>query len=237
MNYLRILSSSLNNFGGTFTFAGGLAPQLDANNQIVFDSAGQPVMIPVTSLERYRRTILFGQLGFTGTQIRALGGGATQLTIAGGNPLLRLSQWDFCTYVQDDWRLRPNFTLGLGLRYEAQPNVERKLNFAPRISFAWSPGASGPMHQARTVIRGGLGIFYERIGESLTLQTLRFNGVTQQQFLVSDPLILDQAGFTLDGVSNVPTVEMLSAFAVRQTTRRLAEDLQAPYTIEIFCKP
>ena len=37
-------------------------------------------MAPITSIERYRRTLLFQQLGDTPAQIRALGGGATQFT-------------------------------------------------------------------------------------------------------------------------------------------------------------
>src|SRR2546422_2239992 len=59
------------NFKGTFTFSGGAAPLLDAKNQPVLDSAGQPVPAPLTSIERYRRTLLFQRLGFTPSQIAA----------------------------------------------------------------------------------------------------------------------------------------------------------------------
>jgi hypothetical protein len=239
LRYIRINNVSPNNFGGTFTFAGGLAPELDANNQVVFDPAtGQPETNFISSLERYRRTLFFqGRINpltnqpYTSTEIRALGGGATQFTIAGGNPEARISQWDFSPYIQDDWRVRPDLTLSLGLRYERQSNISSNLNFAPRVAFAWSPGATS-QRQPKTVIRGGFGIFYERVGEDLSLQALRFNGINQQQFLVTDPTILDSAGFTLDGVTNVPSVETLSAFSTPQTVRRLAEDAQAPYTIQ-----
>lgn len=222
---------SENNFAGTFTFAGGTAPQLDANNQIVLDSAGQPVLVPITSIERYRRTLFFQRQGLSSAQVRNLGGGATQFTIAGGNPEAGISQVDFGAFVQDDWRVRPDFTLSLGLRYEAQTNINTGLNFAPRIAFAWSPGAGG-QGQAKTVIRGGFGIFYDRVGEDLSLQSARFNGTNQQQFLVTDALVLDQAQFTLDAVTNVPTVETLTAFARPQTTWQMADTLQAPYTIQ-----
>src|SRR5437867_3264580 len=47
------------NFQGTFTFSGGPAPVLDANNRPILDAAGQPVLTPITSIERYRRTLLF----------------------------------------------------------------------------------------------------------------------------------------------------------------------------------
>ncbi|HEU4596004.1 MAG TPA: carboxypeptidase regulatory-like domain-containing protein [Pyrinomonadaceae bacterium] len=228
---------SPNNFGGTFSFAGGFAPQLDENDEVVFGAGGEPVIVPITSIERYRRTLLFTQQGLTGAEVRALGGGATQFQIAGGNPEATVKQMDFGAFVQDDWRVRPNFTLSLGLRYEGQTNIGSNLNFAPRLTFAWAPGATGTggrgqQTQPKTVIRGGFGIFYDRVGENLTLQAARFNGVNQQQFLVTDTNILDLARFSLDGVTNVPSVETLTGFALPQTTRLVAEDLQAPYTIQ-----
>ena len=79
---VKLTDFSPNNFGGTFTFSGGNAPQLDANNQIVLDSNGQPVLVPITSIERYRRTLLFQG----NPNMRELGGGVTQFSLAGGNP-------------------------------------------------------------------------------------------------------------------------------------------------------
>jgi hypothetical protein len=229
---ISVSDVSENNFAGTFTFGGGFGPQLDANNQVVLDAAGQPVPVALTSIERYRRTLLFQRQGLTPAQVRALGGGPTQFTIAGGDPEAGVRQLDFGAFIQDDWRVRPDFTLSMGLRYEAQTNINTGLNFAPRIAFAWSPGAGGGQRQARTVIRGGFGVFYDRVGEDLSLQASRFNGTNQQQFLVTDPATLDLAQFTLDGVTNVPTAAGLTAFARPQTTWQVADTLQAPYTIQ-----
>ena len=84
-------------------------------------------------------------------------------------------------YIQDDWHLRPYFTLNLGLRFEAATvptEAQNKLavwrnitdalphlgtpyfsnptlkNFEPRAGFAWDPGRNG-----KTAIRGGFGLF------------------------------------------------------------------------------
>lgn len=174
-----------------------------------------------TSLDQYRNTIL-----------NTPGAFPTQFSIAGGDPQATVRQTDVGLFVQDDWRVNPQLTLSLGLRYENQTNISSNTNFAPRFGFAYAPGAGGNS-KAKTVFRGGFGVFYDRFGESLTLQALRFNGINQQQFVVTDPAILDAVVFTQSGsVSNVPTVQSLTAFAQPQTTRVVAPDLHAPYTMQ-----
>ena len=101
---VRIIDFSPQNFGGTFTFSGGDAPLLDANNQIVRDAQDDPLLVPITSLERYRRTLLFQG----NPDMRLLGGGVTQFSIAGGNPEASVTQRDLGLFVQDEWRIRPS---------------------------------------------------------------------------------------------------------------------------------
>src|SRR5438309_610646 len=242
--YVRVRSIAPSNFGGTYMFAGGNGPALDANDQVVPGAA-----IEITSLERYRRTLLFQKQGLSAAQIRSLGGGATYFSIAGGNAEADVDQSDISLYIQDEWKVRPHFTLSPGLRYENQNNVNSDLNFAPRIGFAWSPTFGGKKtpppatdktntaaaqpgapakpvapSQPKIVVRGGLGIFYNRIAEDLILQALRFNGLNQKQFVVTDPTVLDL-------FPAVPAINLLDAFAQPQTRRVISSDLAPNYSL------
>lgn len=92
----------------------------------------------------------------------------------------------YAFFAQDDWRIHPQFSLNLGLRYELDTDVKNnsrvnelnpiilpflsgkrerdKNNFAPRIGFNWAT------QNGRTSIRGGYGIYYDRI--TLEVQSL-----------------------------------------------------------------
>lgn len=218
------------NFAGSVIFAGGFGPELDPFGNPILGSNGQFILEPLTSIQRYQRTLLLEQLGLSPQAIRALGGGANQLTLSGGNPEARVSQWDLAPFVQDDIRVNPDLILSIGLRYEVQDNISSGFNLAPRVGFSFSPGAKGGT--PKTVIRGGFGIFYDRIGEDLTLRTRHFNGVNTLQYLVTDPQILDSLVFGTGGVSNLPSTAGLASFALPQQTWILAPGLSAPITYQ-----
>jgi hypothetical protein len=61
-------------------------------------------------------------------------------------------------FVQDDYKIRRDLTLNLGLRYEQQTFTDSRLGFAPRAGFAYNFRGDG-----KTVIRGGFGIYYSQI--------------------------------------------------------------------------
>lgn len=208
---------SPNNFGGTYSFAGGVGPELDANNNLIPGGA----MIPITSLERYRRTLLFQSLGYTPAQIRLLGGGASQLTINGGDPAAYVTQWDAGLFGAWDWRASSRLTLSGGLRWEDQTNISNHNNFAPRLGIAYAlDGGNGKA--TKTVLRLGGGVFYDRINSSLTLNALRFNGVNQVNYIVPNP----------DFFPNTPSTSDLAPFANVATIRQLASDLRSAYLIQ-----
>ena len=123
-------------------------------------------------------------------------------------------------FAQDSWRVSPNFTLNLGVRYEyttipytqrlqslnaiasvpglvdfraptAAPN-----NWAPRIGFAWSPG-----HDGRTSVRAGFGeafdVLYDNLG---ILSTPPEMSTTIDCNTIGTPA--GQGGYYCDGVNN-----------------------------------
>ena len=142
----RFRANSINqnsqaNFNGKYIFSGRLAPILDAANNPITDASGNYVIEQISSLESYRRTLLFRQLGFSNQRIRELGGGANQFTISGGNPKINLSQYDYAFYVQNTYKLTPTVGVSFGLRYENQNNIKDSSNFAPRAGIIWAPKA------------------------------------------------------------------------------------------------
>ena len=62
----------------------------------------------------------------------------------------------FNFYVQDKWQVNRRLTLNLGLRYDKQDLVDTNNAFAPRLGVAYDLLGNG-----RTVVRGGIGKFYE----------------------------------------------------------------------------
>ena len=212
------------NFEGMYLFLGAVAPVLDAKNRVVFGAHSFPLFESITSLEGYRRTLLFRREVVGPKDITALGGNPTFLQITIGDPGARVRRIDFGGFLQDDWRLRPNFTMSYGLRYEAQSNVDSNYGFAPRLAFAWSPGMSSA-RSPKTVVRGGAGIFYERVSEGLSLQATRFDGVRQSEFLIPGPA---QLGL----YPELPSADALKRLGEFKTIVRLAPDLTVPYTIQ-----
>lgn len=112
------------------------------------------------------------------------------------NPLVRATVFDGSLYFQDDWKLNPNFVLGLGLRYEGQNWVSDHDDWVPRIAFAWSPHRTGTA-PAKTVVRGGYGWFYNRFtvpnsfgsfaGTPYVIQVLHDNQLNQRSYTVYSP--------------------------------------------------
>ena len=150
----------------------------------------------------------------------------TQFTLTTGNPEANIWYLDAGPFIQDDWKLKPNLTVSLGLRWEAQNHVSDWSDFAPRIGFAWSPLKSKPGSRPALVIRGGSGIFYTRFNSDYSLEAQRYNGIIEQQYVVKNPTFYTP-GFTL-GMLTPGDLGQAEAVNITQ----VSPDLRAPYIIQ-----
>ncbi|HEX6162078.1 MAG TPA: TonB-dependent receptor [Vicinamibacterales bacterium] len=114
-----------------------------------------------------------------------------------GDPLISFAHLEGAVYAQDDVRLRPNLTFSPGLRYELQTHVHDLTGFGPRLGLTWAPGKNGG-----TTIRTSYGIFYNWLGTNVYEQTLRVNGVRQQEINIVNPTFPDPGGLATISASN-----------------------------------
>ena len=100
-------------------------------------------------------------------------------------------------FIQDEWKVRSNLSLNLGLRYDLQllssptvknpsPSLEEagldtsylhedKNNIGPRFGFAWTPFST-----ERMVVRGGYGLYYAVVPAVVDSRAQFQNGITAQ---------------------------------------------------------
>ena len=90
---------------------------------------------------------------------------AVSFTQSFGNSNYTVKQYLWSLFVQDDWRVRSDLTLNLGLRYERQTFTDDTNNFAPRLGFAYNL-----LGDNKTVIRGSYGIYYSQLRANLGAQ-------------------------------------------------------------------
>lgn len=77
-------------------------------------------------------------------------------------------------FAQDEWRVRQNLTINVGLRYDLQflpsPIQTDTNNIAPRLGLAYAPG------DRKTVIRASFGLYYDRLPLRATSNALQRDG-------------------------------------------------------------
>jgi hypothetical protein len=71
--------------------------------------------------------------------------------------LFDLADLEPALYAQDHWLMGDRLAVDFGMRAEAQTLTSTK-RLAPRTGFSWTPPSAGP-----TVIRGGIGVFYNEV--------------------------------------------------------------------------
>jgi hypothetical protein len=176
-------------FNGTYVFGSRPDPRVSGCNV-----PSPPSTCPqLTGLQAYQIMLQATASGYTDANVAMgikNGGGASYYSLnssPSGNAAADVTWFDGALFLQDDWRIRPNVTLSTGLRYEMQNDLGDRTDFAPRVGIAWGLDGNGKNKSAKTVLRAGFGVFYDRFTSDLVLQQELQNGLIQQQFLVQNP--------------------------------------------------
>jgi hypothetical protein len=102
-----------------------------------------------------------------------LSGNYSQFQQAFGAPSQAQKNPNFGVFARDEWKVRRDLTLNVGVRYDLQflpePIETDTDNVAPRFGFAYSPNP-------KTVIRGSYGLYYDRIPTRATSNALQRDG-------------------------------------------------------------
>ena len=181
-----------------------------------------------TSLSNFNGTFTFQGIGnltalqvYENTLASLPGFGPSLFTISTGKALTSVDQFDIGLFFNDDWRLKPNLTFSYGVRYETQTNISDYGDIAPRFGVAWGIDGKGNK-AAKTVLRGGAGIFFDRIADTNTLNAERYDGSTQLSYLISNPTFYPV----------IPSLSSLMTGLQPQTLRPLYAQIEAPHTYQ-----
>jgi hypothetical protein len=202
-------------FGGEFhrdSFSGGAFG--DGKGYILFNGLGGGAFAGSTTLEDFFAGDPSGGFPFP------------THALVGATPTRHIHNFSEAAFIQDDWRIKKNLTLNLGLRYDyngvikednnllgnfsptqgllqvgqqiSAPYNGDHSNFAPRVGLAWDPFGNG-----RTVIRAGAGITYETVNWEAFLA---FNNVFGLGTIPTGGLLngVQGTGKITAGVQNVP---------------------------------
>ena len=155
-----------------------------------------------------------------------LQGRPSSFTLSLGNLYRGFRNWDHYAYFGDQIRLRPDFSVSVGLRYELMTVPTEvnhltdikyptdKTNFAPRFGFAWNP------RRGKATVRGAYGISYSTI-YPVTYGMERFNPPAVQVIQLQAPDLSNL-------VSLLATATPTSGG--RTALFRLSPDLAFPYS-------
>ena len=147
-----------------------------------------------------------------------------------GNSSSVANVFDAAFFFQDDVHVSQRLTLSAGLRFETQNHIAYHNDWGPRAAAVYAlDGGNGK--KVKTVLRAGVGFFYDRLAIQNLFNVSRYNNV--RQIVLTDPVCSSTAS-SLESIdmttcSNGPGSTATSTSPVRY---RIAPNYHSPYTVQ-----
>jgi hypothetical protein len=141
-------------------------------------------------------------------------------TLNSGETHFIYHQQEMGAFIQDQWKIKDRFSLTPGLRYDWQNFLAAdRLGFSPRVSFAWVLDPD-----AKIVLRGGGGIYYDRFGSSPLLDLTRYENARRRAVKLSFDPATEQPCVPITACTDPATAPVSLA--------QLAPGAKLPYQIQ-----
>ncbi|HEV2487762.1 MAG TPA: carboxypeptidase-like regulatory domain-containing protein [Terracidiphilus sp.] len=176
----RVANSSNANFNGSFSFP-SLQAYVDTLNGLAQGETMQQIAASCPPSQK---------------------GGCipNQLTYTTGPQGFTANVYDAALFLQDDWKFNQFLTLSGGLRWETQNHTADHSDWGPRVAFAYALDGHKNRKQAKTVVRGGYGFFYDRFQTGSLMSLEQLNGGPNSQTMIS---IANPACFNATSLSSI----------------------------------
>jgi hypothetical protein len=147
--------------------------------------------------------------------------------------------FDAAVFFQDDWKVNQFLTLSGGLRWEGQNHIADHSDWAPRVAFAYALDGHKKGTTAKTVLRGGFGLFYDRFGIGSLMGLERYgigpNGQigpnAEVQTVVNNPTCFSATSLT--AALNTPGLELHRGSANPPQVQQLDPTYHSPYNEQV----